>query len=158
MLLFYRYFVLNLFVSLLLLLLFFFLFLHKKHKKLSLLSLSFLDLTHDFDQINGNENNTFNRINTSKMSTVPGCPHKVLYTHLVQLSCRVKINNETASVSLDSLLLQFLTTNGRNIDTYFFVGPKCKHYFSMCIKTNVTAYILTVWLNLMAKISAFETN
>ena len=40
--------------------------------------------------INGNENNTFNRINTSKIIHVPDCLHKVLYTHLVQLSCRVK--------------------------------------------------------------------
>ena len=79
----------------------------------------------------------------------------IKYYTLIWSSWAVELNNETASVSLDSLLLQCLTTNERNIDTYFFVGTKCKHYFSMCIKTNVTAYILTVWLTLMAIISAF---
>ena len=84
----------------------------------------------------------------------------IKYYTLIWSSWAVELNNETASVSLDSLLyLQWLTTNERNIDTYFLWDLNANIIFQICALKQMWLHImLAVWLILMAIISAFETN
>ena len=75
----------------------------------------------------------------------------IKYYTLIWSSWAVELNNETASASLHSLLLQCLTTNERNIDTYLNAN-----IIFQCALKQMWLYIIL--LILMAIISTFETN
>ena len=158
MVLFYRYIVLNRFVLVIVVfVVVLFVFAQKVQKAIfAILVISGLDARLWPNQLMAMRTTDSTESTQAKLYMYLAVPIK--YYTLVWSSWAVELNNKTASVSLDSLLLQCLTTNERNIDTYLLWDLNANIIFQICALTQMWLHItLAVWLILMAIISAFET-